>query len=411
MPRSCRISATLAVCLTLAGTAAHAAVEVAPLNGNFIFVSSEAKGGGQTDLQTKSPNTMSLWIGSVGSYVFDNEGHFASAGTNLLTSFAPDQFAMSFDGNGDADGGTARGGALIAVFFFVERCQQYSGYSILTLGSYPSGRCVAFIANLNHGQTQVIPLVSESPSVLGRLSPGAYVYYVQCYYGPESGDGNAPTYATGIGFTDVPNPLIQTQPTDQTVNAGSNATLSVGASGLAAARAASTTSAMTYQWRKGLQNLADGGRISGVHTSQLVIANAAVTDSGLYDVVVTSGSDVEPSSLVYLTVTGGTTDAPEMVATSGLRLEAPSPSPFAGRTQIRFSLPRGADAALEVLDVNGRLVKRLLPEGALPAGGHAVTWDGRGESGAGTPAGVYFVRRRAGGDQMVRRVVNLGGGR
>ena len=52
-----------------------------------------------------------------------------------------------------------------------------------------------------------------------------------------------------------------------------------------AATAASGKSAMTFQWRKALQNLSDGGRISGTHTSQLSIADAAVSAGMKYAVL------------------------------------------------------------------------------------------------------------------------------
>ena len=87
-------------------------------------------------------------------------------------------------------------------------------------------------------------------------------------------------------------------------------------------------------------------------------------------------------------------------------LAAVVPTPFRGETQVRFALAAAGRAQLNVYDVGGRLV-RVLQDGELPAGEHAVTWDGRSDWGlAGT--GIYFVRFEALGRRQTRRLVFLG---
>ena len=76
-------------------------------------------------------------------------------------------------------------------------------------------------------------------------------------------------------------------------------------------------------------------------------------------------------------------------------LHAPRPNPFAGSTRFRFDLPLGRHVRLEVLDAQGRRV-RTLADQVLPAGTHALEWDGRNEAGGRTGAGVYFYRFAAG---------------
>jgi len=79
-------------------------------------------------------------------------------------------------------------------------------------------------------------------------------------------------------------PTITTQPTNQTVCDGSSATFTVSATG----------TSLTYQWRKGLVNLINGGNISGATTATLTINPASITDvSANYNVVI-SGA-VTPS--------------------------------------------------------------------------------------------------------------------
>jgi len=80
-----------------------------------------------------------------------------------------------------------------------------------------------------------------------------------------------------------------------------------------------------------------------------------------------------------------------------------SPNPFNPRTSLAFSLAAPARVDLEIFDVAGRPVRRLLSGADYAAGTHAVTWDGRGDGGRSLPSGVYFCRLRTeGGERMLR---------
>ncbi|MBK8164545.1 MAG: T9SS type A sorting domain-containing protein [bacterium] len=68
------------------------------------------------------------------------------------------------------------------------------------------------------------------------------------------------------------------------------------------------------------------------------------------------------------------------------------PNPFNPSTEVRFALATGGSTTLEVYDVGGRLVRRLLARETLAAGPHAVTWDGQDDSGHTVAAGVYLLR-------------------
>ncbi|MCW3104780.1 MAG: hypothetical protein JWO09_3220 [Bacteroidetes bacterium] len=82
-------------------------------------------------------------------------------------------------------------------------------------------------------------------------------------------------------------PLIVTEPTDQVVCAGSPVSFSVIASG-----------ALSYQWRKGLINLIDGGSISGATTATLTINPATIADTAFnYNVVVSGGGCANDTSV------------------------------------------------------------------------------------------------------------------
>jgi glucose/arabinose dehydrogenase len=89
------------------------------------------------------------------------------------------------------------------------------------------------------------------------------------------------------------------------------------------------------------------------------------------------------------------------------RLEQNVPNPFNPRTTIAFTVPEdGVAVSLEVLDLDGRLV-RTLASGPRPAGRQTVAWDGRTASGRPAAAGVYLYRLRAGDTEQTRKMVLL----
>jgi PKD repeat protein len=82
------------------------------------------------------------------------------------------------------------------------------------------------------------------------------------------------------------------------------------------------------------------------------------------------------------------------------------PNPFNPSTVIPFELPVAGQVTLEIYDVRGRLVRRLV-NGQLPAGFHSATWDGRDHSGRGVASGLYLSMLRAGGETITRKLTLL----
>lgn len=93
-------------------------------------------------------------------------------------------------------------------------------------------------------------------------------------------------------------------------------------------------------------------------------------------------------------------------ATSAPALAAPRPNPFRGSTEIGFALPRDAHVRIEVFNMLGRRVVRLLDR-AMPAGRHAVSWTGLDEHGRQAPSGIYHVTADVAGARQSRRVVKI----
>ena len=84
----------------------------------------------------------------------------------------------------------------------------------------------------------------------------------------------------------------------------------------------------------------------------------------------------------------GVQDPPGM---RGTRIGRPQPNLFSQRTTIPFSIEHAGRVRIEVWDVTGRLVRRLLDD-PLDPGDHQTVWDGTDESRNPRGSGTYFVR-------------------
>ena len=82
------------------------------------------------------------------------------------------------------------------------------------------------------------------------------------------------------------------------------------------------------------------------------------------------------------------------------------PNPFNPVTTISYLLPSGGDVLLQVFDVNGREIRRLV-DGYVEAGEWSVVWDGSNERGEAVASGVYFVRLRSGSESSVKKTILL----
>jgi len=94
-------------------------------------------------------------------------------------------------------------------------------------------------------------------------------------------------------LTVATSPVIVTQPTNQAVALGSNATFAVTAVGI---------SPLSYQWQTNGVNLTDGGGISGSTNNVLTITDVQTNNSGTYTVIITNIAGMVTSSNAVLTV-------------------------------------------------------------------------------------------------------------
>ena len=73
---------------------------------------------------------------------------------------------------------------------------------------------------------------------------------------------------------------------------------------------------------------------------------------------------------------------------------------------VSFSISTRGAVTLEILDLQGRRVRRLA-HGMLEAGPHLLEWDGNGDDGTPVGSGVYFVRMEAEGRSLSHKLVRV----
>ncbi len=193
----------------------------------------------------------------------------------------------------------------------------------------------------------------------------------------------------------IPITFLPYQPSDQTVACGGTAQFTV----------APAQPGLTYQWRRNLQPLSNGGNISGATGATLTISGACHADAGYYDVVASDGTISEPSGLAQLTIWTTTGIEEPAGAIGAISFAAPSPNPFGNSTSMRYTVQAPTRVTAAVFNASGARVRSLLDD--VRSGTGAITWDGRLRSGAPAPAGIYFMQAAAGGVRETKRVVLL----
>jgi hypothetical protein len=84
-----------------------------------------------------------------------------------------------------------------------------------------------------------------------------------------------------------------------------------------------------------------------------------------------------------------------------------APNPFNPTTEIAWSIPRRSRIELDVYDLAGRLVKRLVASEIREAGPHRSEWNGLDDQGRAVASGVYLYRLRTDEFERVRKMTLL----
>jgi hypothetical protein len=138
-------------------------------------------------------------------------------------------------------------------------------------------------------------------------------------------------------------------------------------------------------------------RFHATNTPQ--ITHVSIRHTNFYN----AGLFVTPVSTSDATIGVGVNVGVEPSGPGGPGRVRVEPNPSFGRVQ--FVSEGGAQglSAVEILDLQGRVVRALVPDTA----GARLTWDGRDARGLKVPAGVYQARMHRGGRTELTRVVLL----
>lgn len=80
------------------------------------------------------------------------------------------------------------------------------------------------------------------------------------------------------------------------------------------------------------------------------------------------------------------------------------PNPFSYKTTIQYEVRNPDEVAINVMDMNGRQVNRLL-QNDQDAGLYQVEWDGSGHDGRQLPSGLYLLQIRIGNEIFNKKVL------
>jgi len=82
------------------------------------------------------------------------------------------------------------------------------------------------------------------------------------------------------------------------------------------------------------------------------------------------------------------------------------PNPFREETVIRFETEKESRVSLEIYNISGQLISRLL-EARVGAGIHEVRWDGSSSAGNRVAEGMYFYRLQAGNEIITGKLMRM----
>lgn len=133
---------------------------------------------------------------------------------------------------------------------------------------------------------------------------------------------------------------------------------------------------------------------SAQDASEAVLIRNSLSGSGYHTILISDDRASETGSY-FLVIHRLPTDAdnePDALP-AAYELEQNYPNPFNPTTSIDFTLARSSHVDIEVFNIVGERVNRLLSK-TMPAGNHTVTWNGRDESGEEVASGIYYYAIR-----------------
>jgi serine protease len=99
-----------------------------------------------------------------------------------------------------------------------------------------------------------------------------------------------------------------------------------------------------------------------------------------------------------------TTPVVESIPVRELELGQNFPNPFNPATTISFTVEKEGPVSVVIYDMSGRKIRNLVSASYGP-GAHTAVWDGKDDSGAPMPSGLYAYRYESGGKALSRKMM------
>jgi subtilisin-like proprotein convertase family protein len=109
---------------------------------------------------------------------------------------------------------------------------------------------------------------------------------------------------------------------------------------------------------------------------------------------------------IHVTPPQGVNDHPAAPEIGTFALLGNYPNPFNSATEIRYAITRNAPVKLVLFNMLGQEVRTLVNT-SMPAGEHAVTWDGRDARGVNATSGLYLLRLESADHVSAGKVILL----
>lgn len=95
----------------------------------------------------------------------------------------------------------------------------------------------------------------------------------------------------------------------------------------------------------------------------------------------------------------------EILTDNTFKLSQNFPNPFNSTTNIHYSIPENSKVTLEIYNILGQKVKKLVNNEHKPSGTYQAVWDGKDESGKQVPSGIYFYKLSSGKKLTVKKML------
>lgn len=129
-------------------------------------------------------------------------------------------------------------------------------------------------------------------------------------------------------------------------------------------------------------------------------------DEGFIIAGSTTSEDFNTDAFLLKTGPDFVDEEDELPATSPLFCSS-FPNPFSNTTLVKYGLHEGDNILIEIYNLQGQRVKKLLGNKIETPGIHRITWDGKGSSGKELSNGIYFIHFRAGEHSTSEKLIKI----